>query len=72
MSTRADKPKEYFARLLSIPDDKIDYREIPPTTRAEWEDAEILLPVTAEEFRAIKRFIRARRERGSDGTRRPA
>ena len=70
MSTRADKPREYFARLLSIPDEEIDYREIPPTTRAEWEDAEILLPVTAEEFRAIKRFIHTRRERASGAARR--
>ncbi len=62
MSMREDKPKAYFARLLDIPEKQIDYREIPATTAADWQDAEVLLPVTAEEFRAIKKFIRARRE----------
>ncbi len=65
MATRADKPKEYFARLLDILEDNIDYSDIPATTAADWEGAEILLPVTAEEFRAIKQFIRARRQQGS-------
>jgi predicted transcriptional regulator/uncharacterized DUF497 family protein len=62
MATRADKPKEYFAELLDLPEDKIDYRDIPPTTAADWEDAEVLLPLTAEEFTAVSRFIRVRRE----------
>jgi hypothetical protein len=63
MATRTDKPKEYFAKLLDIPEDKIDYSDIPSTTAIDWENAEVLLPVTPEEFRAIKQFIRARRER---------
>jgi len=63
MNTRKDKPREYFARLLDIPDEEIDYREIPPTERHDWDDAEVLLPVTAEEFRAIKKFLRERRQR---------
>ena len=61
MSSRPDKPKAYFSKLLDVPDDAIDYSEIPPTTRADWEDAEVLFPVTYEEFEAIKRFIRDRR-----------
>ena len=65
MSTRPDKPKEYFAKFLNTPEDKIDYSEIPPTTAADWEDAEVLLPVTPEEFRAIKAFINRRRRRQS-------
>jgi len=40
---------------------EIDYSDIPPTTAADWKDAEILLPVTAEEFQAIKQFISRRR-----------
>ena len=72
MSTRPDKPKEYFAKLLEIPEEEIDYSEIPATTAAEWEDAEVLLPVTPEEFRAIKDFIRRRRGQGSNTIERPA
>jgi hypothetical protein len=66
MSTRADRPRDYFAKLLDQPDEKIDYSEIPATTRADWEDAEVLLPVTADEFRAIREFVRSRRERDGD------
>jgi hypothetical protein len=63
MSTRRDKPREYFAKLLNIPEEQIDYSEIPATTRADWEDAEVLFPVSAEEFQAIKIFVRNRRQR---------
>jgi len=66
MNTRPDKPKDYFAKLLDIAENEIDYSEIPPTTKADWAAAEVLLPVTAEEFRAIGEFIRERRQRGSD------
>jgi len=62
MAIRPDKPKEYFAKLLDIPEEKIDYGEIPSTAAIDWENAEVLLPVTPEEFRAIKQFIRVRRE----------
>jgi hypothetical protein len=62
MTTREDKPREYFAKLLDIAEDKIDYSEVPRTASADWDEAEVLLPVTAEEFQAIKRFIRERRE----------
>jgi hypothetical protein len=66
MNTRPDKPEDYFRRLLDTPDQEIDYSEVPPTTAADWEDAEVLLPVTAEEFQAIKQFIRHRREQNAD------
>jgi len=62
MSTHPLKPKEYFQRLLDVPEDQIDYTDSPPTTAADWEDAEVLFPVTPEEFRAIKKFILTRRE----------
>lgn len=58
MNTRADRPRECFAKLLDLPDEAIDYAEIPATTAADWQDAEVLLPVTPEEFRAIKEFWR--------------
>jgi hypothetical protein len=58
-----DRPREYFAKLLDQPDDAIDYAEIPATTAADWQDAEVLLPVTPQEFRAIKKFVQTRRER---------
>ena len=45
---RADKPKEYFAKLLGVGDKDIDYSDILPTEKADWENAEVLLPVTAE------------------------
>jgi hypothetical protein len=57
MRTREDKPKEYFSKLLDLPEDKIDYSEIPRTSRTDWEDAEVLFPVTADEFQAIKKFV---------------
>ena len=59
---RRDKPREYFAKLLNVPEEKIDYSEIPATTPADWEDAEVLLPVSAEEFKAIQEFIQHRRQ----------
>ena len=62
MNTRRDKPREYFATLLNVPEEKIDYSEIPETTPADWEDAEVLLPVSAEEFKAIQEFIQHRRQ----------
>jgi hypothetical protein len=62
MNTRADKPKEYFAKLLDVTDEEINYSEVPPTTASDWENAEVLLPVTVEEFQAIRQFIRRRRE----------
>jgi hypothetical protein len=65
---RLDKPREYFAKPLGAPDDGIDYSEIPATTAADWQDAEVRLPVTAEEFRAIQEFLRIRRRRGGDET----
>lgn len=57
MSTRADKPREYFSKLLDTSEEEIDYREIPPSTAADWQDAEVLFPVTEKEFQAIERFI---------------
>ncbi len=66
MSIRADKPKEYFTTLIDTVEAEIDYSEIPPTAAADWENAEILLPVTVEEFQAIKQFIRSRGEQGGD------
>ena len=55
----------YFAKLLRTREEDIDYSDIPPTTRVDWEDAEVLLPVSEEEFRAIKQFISDRRRRES-------
>ncbi len=52
MSMREDKPRAYFAKLLDTPENEIDYREIPATAAANRQDAEVLLPVTAEEFHA--------------------
>jgi len=49
MST-PDRPREYFAKLVDQPDDAIDYSEIPATTVADWQDAEVLLPATPKGF----------------------
>ena len=56
MTSRPDRPREYFSRLLDVPDDQIDYSEIRATVATDWRDAEVLLPVMPEEFRAIKEF----------------
>jgi hypothetical protein len=65
MFTRRDKPKEYFGKVLDVTDEEIDHSEVPPTTAADWQNAEVLLPVTAEEFQTIRRFVRRRREQSS-------
>jgi hypothetical protein len=69
MSTRPDRPPEYFEKLLDQRDEDINYSEIPATTVADWRDAEVLLPVTPEEFRAIKEFVLSRRQHGAGGAR---
>jgi hypothetical protein len=61
VTSRADKPREYFAKFLQTADEAIDYRDIPATVIDDWQDAEVLLPVTAEEFHAIQQFIKIRR-----------
>jgi hypothetical protein len=66
MSTRPDKPREYFAKLLDTPEEQINYSVIPPTAATDWEDAEVLLPVTVEEFRAIKQFVLCLRDKDAD------
>ena len=70
MSTRPDRPRDYFAKLLGQRDEDIDYSDVPATTRADWQHAEVLLPVTAEEFRAIREFVETRRRRGGGANRR--
>jgi hypothetical protein len=67
MNTREDKPREYFIKLLDMPEETINYRDIPATTRADWEGAEVLLPASAEEFRAIEKLIYKRRMRRRRG-----
>ncbi|HZU87912.1 MAG TPA: hypothetical protein VE993_01520 [Stellaceae bacterium] len=62
MSTRPDKPKEYFVKLLEMREEEIDYSEIPPTTPDDWKDAEVLLPVTREEFRTIIQLVYVKRQ----------
>jgi hypothetical protein len=61
MSIRPIKQKEYFQKLLDIAEEQIDYTDGPSTTSADWEDGEILFPVTPGELRAIKKFIVTRR-----------
>ncbi|HXC14522.1 MAG TPA: hypothetical protein VNV39_17010 [Stellaceae bacterium] len=72
MNSRPVKPKEYFTKLFDIPEGEIDYADSPPTTMAEWEDAEVLLPVTADEFRALKEFILNRRQQDAKDQHHPA
>ena len=43
-TTRPDRPREYFANRLDQPDGESDYSEIPATTAADWQDAEVRLP----------------------------
>jgi hypothetical protein len=42
MTARPDK--------LDLPNDKIDYSEIPPTSAADWQSAEVLLPSQQRSF----------------------
>jgi hypothetical protein len=72
MATRADKPRAYFSRLLDQPEGEIDYSEIPPTTATDWRDAEVLLPVTAEEFQEIKKLLLHSRKRRETNPEEPA
>lgn len=68
MKPRAVKPREYFAKLLDTPEGEIDYSEIPATAATDWQDAEVLFPVTPEEFQVIKEFVQRRREQGAGAT----
>jgi hypothetical protein len=65
MSTGPVKPRGYFEKLLEMPDDAAHDAENPPTAAADWDDAEFLLPVTPDEFRAVELFIKRRRSRKS-------
>jgi hypothetical protein len=56
----ADKPREYFDRLWTMPEEDIDYENNPPTTAADWEDAEWLLPIQDEELPAVQAFLAER------------
>ena len=71
MATRPDKPRDYFSKLLDVVEEEIDYSDIPATSTGDWASAEVLLPVTREEFQAIKRFISARRARGESAPQPP-
>jgi hypothetical protein len=42
--------------------EKINHGEAPPTTQSSWDDAEVLLSVSAEEFAVMRQFIRDRRQ----------
>ena len=61
-----DKLKAFLDDLYTMPESSVDYRNAPKTTAADWENAEVLLPVTREEFNAIQDFIATRRARNDN------
>ncbi len=61
MATKPTKPRSYFAKFLATKDEAIDYSESPPTTSADWENAEILLPVDRKTFKEVEAKLKRRR-----------
>ena len=51
----------------AMPDEKIDWETSPKTPAADWEDAEVLLPVDRETFHAVEAFPAKRKERTRTG-----
>lgn len=66
MKQRPLKPRQYFLKLVDTPEGNIDYSESPLTTKADWENAEVLFPVTRQELEAVKQFIQERRQERVD------
>jgi hypothetical protein len=44
-----------------------DLREIPATTAADWENAEVLIPIDEETYREFQSFLAARQQKSSRG-----
>ena len=64
---RDPKIEAFLDELDAMSDDAIDWEASPKTTAADWEDAEVLLPVDRETFRAVEAFVAKRRQRaGTD------
>jgi hypothetical protein len=63
-----DKLRAFLDELYAMPESAVDYQSAPKTTASDWDDAEVLLPVTRGEFNAIQEFIAERRakENGSN------
>ena len=64
--------KAFLDDLCAMPDSAVDYQNAPRTTAEDWADAEVLLPVTRDEFDAIQDFIAARRAERTAGPAHPA
>jgi hypothetical protein len=57
------KLEAFLDELCAKPEAAIDYVNAPKTTAEDWKDAEVLLPVSRDEFKAIERFLEALRAR---------
>lgn len=62
MTTSHDpKLKAFLDKLCAMPESAVDYANAPKTTAEDWKDAEVLLPVSRDEFKAIEEFLSVRR-----------
>lgn len=64
---RDPEVEAFLQDLDAMPDGEIDWETSPKTTAADWEDAEVLLPVDRETFRAVEAFLAKRKERSRTG-----
>lgn len=64
----ADKwpPRVDWERLNQGPSAS-DLREMPATTEADWQDAELLVPIDQETYREFQAFLAKRRKKAAKG-----
>jgi hypothetical protein len=62
------KLKAFLDEISVLPEAAVDYANAPKTTAEDWKDAEVLFPVSRDEFKAIEQFLAARRARTPDNS----
>jgi hypothetical protein len=59
-------PRVDWERLNQGPSAR-DLREMPATTEADWQDAELLVPIDQETYREFQAFLAKRRKKAAKG-----
>jgi hypothetical protein len=63
MSADPRTPRIDVERLRGMTDDTIDFSEIARTTQADWDGAELLVPIDEETYREFREFLARKRRR---------
>ena len=67
MTPSSDELNKFLDELCALPESAIDYTNAPKTTAEDWKDAEVLLPVSHDEFKAIEKFLATLRMKNTTG-----